>query len=93
MSQGEKELFIAVAKQLKGSDRRLFMARIVNLLGHGGQSYAERELGWNRRTVRKGLQEVASGVVQKDNFAARGRKRAEEHLPNLLRDIEEIVEP
>ena len=92
MSQGEKELFIAVAKQLKGSDRRLFMARIVNLLGHGGQSYAERELGWNRRTVRKGLQEVASGVVQKDNFAARGRKRAEEHLPNLLRDIEEIVD-
>jgi len=92
MSQGEKELFMAVAKQLKGSDRRLFMARIVNLLGHGGQSYAERELGWNRRTVRKGLQEVASGVVQKDNFAARGRKRAEEHLPNLLRDIEEIVD-
>ncbi len=92
MSQGEKELFIAVAKQLKGSDRRLFMARIVNLLGHGGQSYAERELGWNRRTIRKGLQEVASGVVQKDNFAARGRKRAEEHLPNLLQDIEEIVD-
>lgn len=92
MSQGEKELFMAVAKQLKGSDRRLFMARIVNLLGRGGQSYAERELGWNRRTVRKGLQEVASGVVQKDNFAARGRKRAEEHLPNLLQDIEEIVD-
>lgn len=92
MSEEEKELFITVAKQLKGSDRRLFMARIVNLLGRGGQSYAEREFGWNRRTIRKGLKEVASGIVQTDNFAARGRKRAEEHLPNLLQDIEEIVD-
>lgn len=92
MSLEEKELFITVAKQLKGSDRRMFMARIVNMLGRGGQSYAEREFGWNRRTIRKGLKEVTSGVVQQDNFAARGRKRAEEHLPNLLQDIEEIVE-
>ncbi len=92
MTQEEKELFIAVAKQLKGSDRRLFKARIVNLLGRGGQAFAERELGWNRRTIRKGSRELASGVVQQDNFAARGRKRAEEHLPNLLRDIEQLVE-
>ena len=92
MTQEEKELFIVVAKQLKGSDRRLFMARIVNLLGRGGQVFAEREFGWNRRTIRKGSRELASGVVQQDNFAARGRKRAEEHLPNLLRDIEQLVE-
>jgi len=91
MTQEEKELFIAVAKQLKGSDRRLFKARIVNLLGRGGQAFAERELGWNRRTIRKGSQELASGVVQQDNFAARGRKRAEEHLPKLLGDIEQLV--
>jgi hypothetical protein len=65
------------------------MARVVKLLGWGGQSYAERELGWNRRTIRKGSGELTSGVVQEDNFAARGRKRAEEHL---LEDIEELVE-
>lgn len=92
MTQAEKELVMSVAKQLKGSDRRLFMARVVHIMGYGGQAYVERELGWNRRTIRKGLGELVSGVVQEDNFAARGRKRAEEHLPNLLHDIEEIVE-
>jgi hypothetical protein len=75
MTQEEKELFKAVAKQLKGSDRRLFMAQIVKLLERGGQAYAEREFGWNRRTIRKGSQELASGVVQKDNFGARGGSR------------------
>jgi hypothetical protein len=27
-----------------------------------------------------------------DNFSARGRKKAEEHLPNLLKDIQTIVD-
>ena len=92
MTQAEKELVKTVATQLKGSERRLFMARVVDIMGYGGQVYAERELGWNRRTIRKGLGELVSGEVQEDNFQARGRKRAEEHLPELLPDIEEIVE-
>ncbi|MBN1665579.1 MAG: hypothetical protein JW862_00760 [Anaerolineales bacterium] len=52
---------------------------------------AERELGWNRHTIRKGLRELETGPIQ-DNFAARGRKRAEEHLPSLLEDIRAIVD-
>ena len=92
MTQAEKELVKTVATQLKGSERRLFMARVVDIMGYGGQVYAERELGWNRRTIRKGLGELVSGEVQEDNFQARGRKRAEEHLPELLPDMEEIVE-
>ena len=35
--------------KLKGADRREFMANVVLLLGRGGQSRAERELGWDRR--------------------------------------------
>ncbi len=34
--------------QLKGSERRLFMARVVFNLGYGGSLRAERELGWDR---------------------------------------------
>jgi DNA-binding protein Fis len=49
-----KQTFVATAKQLKGSPRRLFMARIVKELGYGGQIKAEKELGWNRKTIRKG---------------------------------------
>lgn len=87
-----KELFVQTARILKGSERRLFMARTVKALGRGGQLYAEQELGWNRGTIQKGQKELSTGQVQIDNFAARGRKKCEEHLPNLLNDIQAIVD-
>ena len=49
-----KALFVHTAQSLPGSARRLFMARTVKELGPGGQRQAERELGWNRGTLRKG---------------------------------------
>ena len=87
-----KTLFRETAKTLKGHARRRFLAQTVKELGPGGQRRAERELGWNRETIRKGLHELDSGLICIDNFAARGRKRAEEHLPNLLIDIAAIVD-
>jgi hypothetical protein len=87
-----KNLFIETGKQLKGSARRLFMARTVKALGPGGASRAEQELGWNRKTIRKGMHELESGMTCVDAYASRGRKRAEEHLPNLLSDIRAIVD-
>jgi hypothetical protein len=87
-----KELLKQAAKDLKGSKRRLFMARTVQALGEGGQRLAEGELGWNRGTIRKGQHELESGVVCLDAYTERGRKRAEEHLPNLLKDITAIVD-
>ena len=68
------------------------MAQIVLELGHGGQSKAERKLGWNRGTIRKGISEVTSGITQVDNYHARGRKKAEWQLPSLLEDIKKIVD-
>jgi len=87
-----KELLSETAKELKGSARRMFMARTVRALGEGGQRLAERELGWNRGTVRKGQHELEHGIVCLDAYSSRGRKRSEEHLPNLLRDITVIVD-
>lgn len=80
------------AASLRGFDRRLFMARTVRLLGHGGPSLAERELGWNRATVRKGTHELDSGIRCAGAFPSRGRKRAEERLPGLLDDIRSILD-
>ncbi len=79
---------------LKGRDRRLFMARTVRTLGKGGQRLAERELGWDRGTIRKGEEELKRGneIVCLDMYSWRGRKRSEEHLPNLLKDITTIVD-
>ena len=87
-----KRLYIQTANKLSANDRRLFMAQVVRSLGRGGQRLAQRELGWCRDTIRKGARELDSGIRCEDNFSARGRKRAEYHLPNLLSDIEIIVE-
>lgn len=81
------------AALLKGYDKRRFMAQIVHAMGRGGIRRAQRELGWNPNTVIKGLRELESGIRCIDNFSAKGRKPAEAHLPKLLDDIKNIVEP
>lgn len=92
-SEGFKSLLRYAADELKGSARRIFMAKTVQELGRGGQRWAECELEWNRGTIRKGQHELNSGFTCVDAFNARGRKPAEAHLPNLLDDIEAIVSP
>lgn len=92
LTEGLKALFIDTAKTLKGSGRRMFIAQVVKMLGRGGQRRAERELNWNRGTIRKGTQELEGGFTFADAFSDRGRKRAEEHLPNLLDDIKAIAD-
>jgi len=87
-----KSFLIEAAKSLKGSTKRLFMARTVQQFGHGGHSLAERELGWNRKTLRKGAHELRTGITCCDAFPLRGRKRAEEHLPHLMEDLKAIVD-
>lgn len=82
---------IEAANDLRGSQRRLFMARVVRALGSGGQRRAEEEFGWNRVTIRKGMRELTAGAPGIDAFSSRGRHRAEERLPNLLADIRDIV--
>lgn len=87
-----KNLLNETAFQLKGAARRRFMAQTVLELGIGGQSVAERELGWNRRTIRKGMHELTSGITCVDNYSARGRKSIEKRLPQLLEDIKTLVD-
>lgn len=77
---------------LRGSDRRQFMARTVRLLGLGGQRLAERELGWNRVTIRKATHELDTAIRCADAFSSRGRARAEERLPSLLTDIRSLID-
>ena len=69
------------------------MAEVVQALGRGGQRLAEKVLGWNRKTIRKGAREIASGQPIQDRFQDRGRKKLEEDLPLLLGHIRAIVEP
>jgi hypothetical protein len=88
-----KKFLNETRSELKGPERRKFMAKVVRLMGKGGQARAERESGWDRKTIIKGNKELTSGFDCVDNFSARGRHPIEEKLPNLLDDIKDIVDP
>ena len=92
LSEEIKSLYKRTAEKLKGSDRRQFMAEVVKSLGIGGQTWVERELGWNRRTIRNGRKELESGITNEDGRNRSGRNRVEEKLPNLLADLKLIVD-
>src|SRR6478672_1297864 len=85
-------VLIDAAKALKGSQKRLFMARTVQAMGRGGQLWAQEHRGWCRDTIRKGTHELETGMTCVDAFSARRRKPAEEHLPRLLEDIRSIAD-
>jgi hypothetical protein len=85
-------VLIDTSTALKGSQRRLFMAKAVQAMGRGGQIWAEAHLGWNRQTIRKGMHELRTGMTCVDAFHCRRRKPAEEHLPRLLDDIRAIAD-
>ena len=92
LTDTRKAWLVETATALKGYERRRFMARTVQELGPGGQRRAERELGWNRQTIRKAIRELTSGLRCLDAVAFRRRKRAEERLPRLLDDITALVD-
>src|SRR4051794_24559875 len=85
-------VLIDAAKALKGSQKRVFMAKTVAAMGRGGQRWAQVNLGWCRETIRKGPHELRSGMTCVDAFHCRRRKPAEEHLPRLLDDIRAIAD-
>jgi hypothetical protein len=92
LSEQLKATYQEAVNHLKGSARRKFMAGIVESLGRGGLSYCARELGWDPKTMRKGRQEVESGVALADRPTNPGRKRTEERLPTLLEDLRQILD-
>ncbi len=67
-------------------------ARVVDLLGWGGQSFAAQVQGWNRATIH-GTAEVRSVQPIEEGFKERGRRRIGKRLPSLLDDIRSIVDP
>ncbi len=91
MTNEIRELLNETRENLSGYARRHFMAQTVKTMCDGNGRKAARELGWNRETIRKGLEELEGGFCYIDRQFKSGRKKAEEILPNLLKDIEEIA--
>ena len=53
---------------------------------------AETQLGWSRKAIATGLKELETGIICVDNYRARGRKKTEELLPQLKKDIFDLVD-
>jgi len=87
-----KDIFKETLNKLKGSDRRVALASVSEVIGKCGQSIVAREFNVSRDTIRKGLHELNSGFEIVDAFNARCRKPIEEKLPNLIWDIKNIVD-
>ena len=75
-------VLIDAARVLKGSQKRLFMAKTVQAMGRGGQRWAREHLGWCRETIRKGTHELRTGMTCIDAFHCRRRKPADAGAPS-----------
>lgn len=85
-------LVVRTAKSMRfGAERRRYMADTIASLDLG-QREAQTLFGWGRDTIRKALHEHRSGITCCDAFSQRGRKRIEQRLPCLLKDIRDLVQ-
>lgn len=92
LTQDVRDVIKAAATRLKGASLRRFMADVVRKLGRGGQRQAQRELGWDRGTVRKGEHELRTGIDCLDGRSGNPRAGVGDRLPNVKADIRDIVE-
>lgn len=93
MDEKTKATVKDAAGKLTGRKRREFIARVTSEWFGGNARKAEREMGWGRETVKKGLRELETGITCLDNYQGRGNKKAEEKNPRLEEDIRAITEP
>ena len=63
------------AKNLTGAKRRRFEAEVTIDYFESKAYLAEQALGWDRKTIVLGLNELRTGIVCVDNFKARGNQK------------------
>ena len=92
ITPGIRDMLNETKASLSGYKCRHFMAQVVETMLDGSPMRAEKELGWNRVTLGKALDELRGGFCFIDHYHLRGRKRSEDSLPALLDDIQELAE-
>ena len=86
----------ALASVFTERSRRLWAATEALALGHGGIGTVARETGIARNTISRGLREVRAGEHLEPGRIRRpgaGRKPTTRKDPDLVRDLEALVEP
>ena len=81
------------AKKLTGEKRRAFEGQVTLDYFNSKPYLAEQTLGWDRKTIELGINELRTGIVCVENFKARGNKKTEVKNPQLEVDIIALAEP
>ena len=68
------------------------MAKVTKDYFNGSPRNAETHMGWSRKAVQRGLEEMKRGKIIVNEVETRGRKKTEEKLPNIVKDIEDLIE-
>lgn len=87
-----KATFKDAAHKLTGQKKREFTAQVALDYFDGSARKTETVMGWDRRSIQRGLDSLRTGIPYQDNYQARGRKKVEEILPNLSEDIRVLVD-
>ncbi len=91
-----QQKFVAVRDGLDEVYRRRWAAAEARALGRGGPTIVAAATGLSLPTIRKGIRELASGVAPTPNRQRRpgaGRKPLTAGDPDLLKDLEALVDP
>src|SRR4051812_713736 len=99
--QAIKAKYTSLEPVLDERARRLWAAAEARAIGWGGISQVSEATGLSRITIKAGLAELGLPVTPGDREAARhrfrrpggGRKTLADHDPDLLRDLETLVDP
>jgi hypothetical protein len=74
-------------------ERRAAMAEVTQQLLDGKPRVAEYVFGWNRETVKIGLDELQAGSARVNDLSKRRKPKTEEKHPKLVEDIRVLMEP
>jgi len=93
LTESVKETIRSAARRLTGFQRRQFQAEMAIKYCLGNPRRAEHVFGWGRDAVDTGLNELRTGIRCVENYSARGRRKSEEKSPELVQEIQALVEP
>jgi Rhodopirellula transposase DDE domain len=87
------ELISRLVESIPWPDRRRAMGDVTASLLDGKPRVAESVFGWSRYAVEVGMHEARSGISCVNDLSGRVKPRTEDKHPDLLADIQSIMEP
>jgi len=93
LTESVVETIRLAARKLTGFARRQFQAEMATKYCEASPRRAEAVFGWGREAVSTGLNELRTGIRCVEDFSSRGRPKTEEAAPELVPQIQALVEP